>query len=125
MEQSLWTPEDIAVYRRNAQRLREQDQEQERYRRETAWSAARTAAGILRERFHMTRVVVFGSLARGGSFTQWSDVDVAAWGIDPRDTLRAIGVIMDLESGVDVNLVDINTATPALLASIERDGIDI
>ncbi len=97
----------------------------EKARREKAWAAARAAAELLRQEFHASRVVVFGSLSRDGSFTKWSDVDIAAWGIDPKDTLRAIGAVMDMNAGVELNLVDVNTATPALLEAITRDGVDL
>jgi uncharacterized protein len=81
------------------------------------------AARVLKEKFGVTRVVVFGSLARGTGFTRWSDVDIAAWGLALEDTFRAIGVVMDLDTEVPVNLVDVNTASPTLLEVIERDGI--
>lgn len=68
---------------------------------------------------------MFGSLARGRGFTLWSDVDVAAWGIALEDTFRTIGAVMDLETEIDVNLVDFNTCRPSLLSAIEQDGIDL
>ncbi len=73
----------------------------------------------------MSRVVVFGSLTHDYGFTRWSDVDIAAWGILPQDTFRAIGAIMDLDDEIAINLVDVNTAQPTLLATIERDGIAV
>ena len=119
------TPEKIAVYRATAQRRRRQEKKEINQRREKAWQVARQAARLLRERFHVSRVVVFGSLAREEGFTRWSDVDIAAWGIAPEDTFRAIGAVMDLETEIPVNLVDVNTARPSLLAAIEREGIEL
>jgi uncharacterized protein len=117
------TPEQISTYRRHAQQRREQEQPEIERRRERAWEAARLAARILNQEFEATRVVVFGSLARDAGFTRWSDVDIAAWGLALEDTFRAIGVIMDLETEVPVNLVDVNTASPSLLEAIEQEGI--
>lgn len=118
--------DDLAVYRRSAERLREEDRAAELVRREEAWRLARLAAGLLKERFLATRVVAFGSLvAEERSFSRWSDVDVAAWGIAPADTFRAIGAVMDLSSEPMVNLVDVNTCAPSLLAAIERDGVEL
>jgi len=125
MSESVWSQEELAVFRANAALLRAQDWEIEKDRREKAWAAAHAAADLLRRDFHASRVVVFGSLARGGSFTKWSDVDIAAWGLSTKDTLRAIGAVMDMDTGVDVNLVDVDTATPALLESITRDGVEL
>lgn len=117
------TPEQIANYRAHALQRRRREQPELEQRREKAWQAARTAAQLLKEEFDATRVVVFGSVVRGSGFTRWSDVDVAAWGLAPEDTFRAIGAVMDLETDVPVNLVDVDTARPSLLAAIERDGI--
>ena len=119
------SPEQIAAYRQSAERLREQDRAAEMIRREEAWRLARMAADILKERFHAARVVVFGSLVSERSFTAWSDVDIAAWGISPLDTFRAIGAVMDLSSAPLVNLVDITSCTPSLLGVIERDGVEL
>ncbi len=125
MSESVWSQEELAVFRANAAQLRAQDREIEKSRREKAWAVARAAAELLRRDFHASRVVVFGSLTRDGSFTKWSDVDIAAWGLDPKDTLRAIGAVMDMDASIDVNLVDIDTATPALLESITRNGVEL
>jgi predicted nucleotidyltransferase len=119
------TPEKLATYRATAQRRRAQEKAQLDQRREQAWAAARQAAQLLKEEFNANRVVVFGSLARESGFTRWSDVDVAAWGLAPEDTFRAIGAVMDLPTEVPVNLVDVNTCRPALLSAIEQDGLDL
>jgi len=119
------TPEEIAVYRATAQKRRQQEQPELDRRREAAWQAARQAAQVLKEQFKATRVVVFGSVARGVGFTRWSDVDIAAWGLAPEDTFRAIGAVMDLDTEIMVNLVDVKTARPSLLSSIEREGVDL
>jgi len=126
MTQRTWTDEELAVYRATARRRREQDRDAEKARREKAWAAARLAAGILKNRYHASRVVVFGSLAqKGARFTRWSDVDIAAWGLKERDWLRALGTLLDLDVGFQVNMVDVTTCTPELLATIEQDGVEI
>jgi predicted nucleotidyltransferase len=119
------TPEEIATYRAAAGRRREQAQRELARREARAWDLARLAATLLRERFGVTRVMVFGSLVHEGCFTHWSDVDIAAWGIRPEDTFRAIGEIMDLDTHIQVNLVDVNTCSASLLQTIEREGVDL
>ncbi len=79
----------------------------------------------LRRRFGADRVVVFGSLVRPGCFSPWSDVDVAAWGLRPDDTFRAIGMVMDLDPDVPVNLVDVGACKGTVLESIEREGVPL
>jgi predicted nucleotidyltransferase len=119
------TPQKLAVYRATAHRRREQEQAELAQRRQQAWTAARQAADLLKTKFNVSRVVVFGSLARESGFTRWSDVDIAAWGVALQDTFRAIGAIQDMNTEVAVNLVDVNTCRPALLEAIEQEGIEI
>jgi len=119
------TPEEIAEYRRAARARWEREREELARRLERAWEVARAAARLLRERFGATRVVVFGSLVHDGCFTPWSDVDIAAWGICPKDTFRAIGAAMDLDPEIEVSLVDVGACRPSLLAVIEEEGVDL
>ncbi len=119
------TPEEMTEYRRAARLRREQEQRELARRRERAWEVARVAARLLKGRFGATRVAVFGSLVHEGCFTPWSDVDIAAWGIRPEDTFRAIGAVMDLDSEIEVNLVDVEVCRPSLLTVIEKEGVDL
>lgn len=119
------SPEKIAIYHATAKKRLQQERLELTQRRDAAWQLAHQAARLLRERYNVVRVVVFGSLARGHGFTRWSDIDLAAWGIAPEDTFRAMGAVMDLGTNISVNLIDVNTAKPTLLATIERDGIDL
>jgi len=116
---------EMAVYYATARRRQAQEEQETTRRRERAWVLTRQAATLLREQFGATRVVVFGSLAHEETFTPWSDVDIAAWGIRPEDTLRAVGTILDLDAEIEVNLVDVNTARPSLLDTIEREGVEL
>lgn len=119
------THEQITQYRDHAQRRRQREKPLIEQRRKQAWKAARKAAHLLEEEFGATRVVVFGSLARDTGFTAWSDVDIAAWGIALKDTFRAIGAVMDLDTEVPVNLVDVNTAQSSLRQTIGIEGIEL
>lgn len=119
------SPEKIAVYRASALQRQRQEKEANGRRREKAWQIARQAATLLREQFKASRVVVFGSLIRENGFNRWSDVDIAAWGIASEDTFRAIGAVMDLGTEIPVNLVDVNTARPALLTVIEQESVEL
>lgn len=124
-EQVNLTPGKISVYRKTAEQRLVQHSEEIAHRRELAWDGARQAAVHLKEKFHVTRVVVFGSLVHPGCFTRWSDVDTAAWGIAPQDTFLAIGAIQDLGLPVAVNLVDINACRPSLIEIIDQEGVDL
>ena len=90
-----------------------------------AWSLARTAADMLRERFGATRIVVFGSLAHDEWFTRWSDIDLAAWGIPPNAFFRAVAAVTGLSAELKVDLVDPHDCQPALRHAIEREGVAV
>jgi predicted nucleotidyltransferase len=119
------SPIEIAKYRATALSIREQEKADTERLRIKGWQIAREAVRMLRDKFHVSRIVVFGSLVHEGRFTRSSDVDIAAWGIDPEDTFRAIGAVMDLDPDIAINLVDVNTARPSLLKVIEKDGVDL
>ena len=115
----------MAAYREAARQRHSAEKERLCERRQRAWDLARQAARLLEERFNAKRVVLFGSLAHEDRFNLWSDVDIAAWGLRPEDTWRALGVVMDLAPDIEVNLVDIACCRPSLRAVIEREGIDL
>ncbi|MFN0070731.1 MAG: nucleotidyltransferase family protein, partial [Chloroflexota bacterium] len=80
---------------------------------------------ILRERFNAHRVLLFGSLVHSGCFTDASDVDVAAEGLDPGDTLLAMDTLHRLDSAIPVNLVDMGACSTSMRDCIEREGVEM
>ncbi len=119
------TSEQVTAYRVAAWRRHEREQKELMLREERAWMLAHRTAALVREQFDAQRVALFGSLVHEGCFTQWSDVDIAVWGIRAEDTLRAIGAAMDLDGKIEVNLVDAATCSISLLATIEQEGIGL
>jgi predicted nucleotidyltransferase len=119
------SPEQLDQYRRTAARRQKLRVAKIKPRMNSAWKLARKAAKILREQYHAERVAVFGSLLHESRFTEWSDVDIAAWGIAPDQTFRAIGTVMDLDPSFEINLVDVNTCSPSLLKAIEEEVVDL
>jgi predicted nucleotidyltransferase len=94
-------------------------------RRRRAMMAARKAADLLRREFGANGVFVFGSLARRGEFTPWSDVDLAAFGIPPSRFFEAVGAVTGLSSEFKVDLVDIDTCPLSMREAIETEGKSI
>jgi len=92
---------------------------------EQAWEVARLAARLLRERFDATRVVAFGSLAHRAWFTPWSDIDLAAWGIQPDAFYRAVALVTGLSSEFEIDLVPPEDCQPTLRQVIEREGVEL
>ena len=119
------SPDRLAQYRRTAISRQKTRMSKVKSRMKKGWKLARKAAKILREQYHAQRVVVFGSLLHEARFTQWSDVDIAAWGIPPEQTFRAIGAVMDLNSSLEINLVDVNSCSSSLLKAIEQEAVEV
>jgi hypothetical protein len=69
--------------------------------------------------------MVFRSLAHLDCVTAWSEVDITVWGLRPEETFRAIGVAMDVDVEITVNLVDVTARAPALVEVVEREGIPV
>ncbi len=113
---------EMQEYKRTARQRWQAEQTQLARRRERAWELAHQAAEMLRRDFAAARVVVFGSLVQEGQFTEWSDVDLAAWGLDSSNWLKAIGAVQRLSDEIELNLVDVESCSPELLAAIEREG---
>jgi predicted nucleotidyltransferase len=94
-------------------------------RRDNAWRAAQHAAELLKNEFGASRVVVFGSLAYEDGFTPWSDLDLAAWGIEPSQFYRAVAAVTGVSSEIKIDLVDPESCKPRLRETIEREGIEL
>jgi predicted nucleotidyltransferase len=116
------TSADMARYRAAARRRHQAEQQARERREQRAWELARRAAVLLRDEFHADWVAVFGSLIHPGCFTSWSDVDIAARGIAPRDTLRAMECVRDQSDDIPVNLVDLAVCSDSLRRVVEREG---
>jgi predicted nucleotidyltransferase len=119
------TPQQAAAYRTAARHRWQGEQQELKQCQARAWELVRCAADLLKTRFGASRVVVFGSLVRENCFTPWSDVDIAAWGIPPRDIFRAIGALLELDPTIAVNLAPAESCRPALLTAIAQEGVEL
>ncbi len=119
------SPEKLDQYRHTAERRQKERVAKLKPRMEKAWKLARKAAKVLREQYHAKRVAVFGSLLYESRFTEWSDVNIAAWGIPADQTFRAMGTAWDLDPVFQINLVDVNACPPSLLGAIEQEAVDL
>ncbi|RMF27045.1 MAG: nucleotidyltransferase domain-containing protein [Chloroflexi bacterium] len=114
-----------AAYLRTARRRARAERRALAERRRRAWEVAHKAACLLRERYRVERVVLFGSLLHEGRFTLRSDVDLAVWDLPWPDYLHALGEVLDLDPEIEVNLVDATLCHPLLREAIEREGVEL
>jgi len=119
------TAEKMATYRTTARRRWAREQRQLAEYHERAWGVARQAGAMLRERFGAGRVVVFGSLVRQSLFHSRSDVDLAVWGLEDRSYYRAVAQLLALDPAIEVDMVMAEEASAALLASVEKEGVEV
>lgn len=78
---------------------------------------------LLADRYGATRLVLFGSLARG-DVSERSDVDLAVAGLRGEDYFKAQADLVGLFAA-PVDLVEIEHASPSLLARLQLDGVEI
>ncbi len=92
---------------------------------EEAWELAKQAARLLSESFGAKRVVAFGSLAHQDCFHEWSDVDLAAWGIPPERFYRAVAAVTEIDPSIDLDLIDADHCPDGFRTRIEKEGVDL
>lgn len=95
----------------------------ERY--EAAWEVAKKAAIILKNSYDAKKVAIFGSLTNRSSFTDWSDIDIAVWGIPDEKFYAAVGAITSLTTEFKIDLVDISGCRASLRNAVEIEGIEL
>jgi predicted nucleotidyltransferase len=118
-----WTAEEMQIYQKTALQRQQAERQQVAQRRARAWELARQAALRLKTEFGIERVMVFGSLTQADRFAEWSDIDLAVWGLTDQNWLRASVAVSG--GDIEINLVDVQTCKPEVLASIEREGVPL
>lgn len=118
-------PEDLAVYRATARTQVQARRTALAHRRARALDVARRCADALRSDFGVTRVVVFGSLAREALFDERSDIDLAVWGLTGQDYWCAMAMLLHLDPEFDIDLVMIEDAPPRLRQHVDSEGVDL
>lgn len=92
-------------------------------RAESLRNGARAGAKILAERFGATRVILFGSVARGAVHAD-SDIDLAVWGVLPTAQWDA-GLAAEDAAGARVDLVRMESAPEAMRERVRADGVEL
>lgn len=94
-------------------------------RRSQAWELARTAAKLMREKFGAKRVVVFGALFERIRCGHSADIELAAWGIPPRQYLLAADTVASINPELEVDLIDLEICSDWDLEAIEDYGVEL
>ena len=118
------SPEELAEYRR---RLDQQFQNRkvDEALLQRAWQTAHRVAAMLYEDFGATQVAVFGSLTKRKSFSKWSDIDIAVWGIPSDKYFRAVWEAEDISRLFKLDLIDFESCKGLFRERIESQAISI
>ena len=87
-----------------------------------AQEQAQVCAKALVEKYGAEHVYLIGSLARGNGFHPRSDIDLVVTGIAPE---RYFAVLADIaeRASREVDLILLESATPALLKCVDNEGV--
>lgn len=95
----------------------------ERY--ENAWEVAEKAARILKEDYGAKKVIAFGSITKRSSFTHWSDIDLAVWGVPDEIFYAAVGAVTGLTVEFKIDLIDVSGCKDSVRNAVETEGVEI
>ncbi len=113
---------DYTPYLEHARRQAELRRKQSAARPERAWGVARQIADFLRQKYHLTRIVAFGSIVYPEIVGPHSDVDLAVEGIPWPDYLRAWTDVEELMTEFKVDLIDTGIVSKRMHQRIQEEG---
>lgn len=114
----------VALRKRMAEHAKPLSDEQ-RLARQQLLAQIRVAAQMIKARFGAQRVILFGSLAHEAWFYPQSDVDLAVEGLSSRDYWEAWRLAEQVIPDRRVDMVELETARPALRNAIQRNGVEL
>ncbi|MCP4665398.1 MAG: hypothetical protein GY849_03440 [Deltaproteobacteria bacterium] len=120
-----WSAEELAEYHPWDAVERYGKDSELKARKDRALDISRKAAGLLKQKYGATRVVLFGSLAHEAWFTPRSDIDIYTEGIPVKAFFKAEAEVQLIGQGLKVDLIDSKECSPELMAEIEREGIEL
>lgn len=101
-------------------------QQHQQTRVEQAQQAAAACARVLKERYGVRQVHLFGSLAGQGPWHSHSDIDLAVEGLAPERYFRALSELWDLlPEGMELDLITLEDAPPEMVKKVRSSSIDI
>ncbi len=98
---------------------------EERQERKRLLAKVREAVAMLKTRFGVRRVILFGSLAHESWFSPGSDVDLAIEGLSSEDYWQAWRSVEEIIRDRPVDFVEIEDAGESLRRAIERSGVEL
>ncbi|MEZ4727722.1 MAG: hypothetical protein R3E79_11380 [Caldilineaceae bacterium] len=118
-------PEKMRQYRATAQDRQRLAAKRLAERLARAQMVIQQAATLLKERYGIAHVAVFGSVAHPQRFHDRSDIDLAVWGLDEHCYYRAVGELQALSPEFGIDLVRGEDAEDTLRQTIEQESVPL
>lgn len=115
----------ISTCRESALRRQKQRQQDLSCRQQRGWNIAYQATQLLREKFAVTKVALFGSLLHLQTMHHQSDIDLAVWGLSDDRYYQSLAELLDLDPEFSIDLVQVESASPPLQHAILTTGIEL
>jgi predicted nucleotidyltransferase len=93
-------------------------------RQKEGLEVAKKCASFLKEKYGVTKVVLFGSLLNHEKMTPHSDIDLAVWDLPEKDYFKAVGFLLEITDDFSIDLVEIQNVRPYILSAIYQ-GIEL
>lgn len=120
----MLTPEELKAYASGWKRRSQEKQRKRDILRGEAMGRAYLVARLLREKYGVKRVILFGSLAEG-MVRDGSDIDLVAEGLDMDRFIDIYWDASQLAHPFELDLVPLGSATGPLLRRIQKSGVEI
>lgn len=85
---------------------------------------AKKCANFLKNKYGVTKVVLFGSLLNYKNMNHNSDIDLAVWNLSETDYFKAVGFLLEIVDDFSIDLVEIQNAKPYIIDAINQ-GIEL
>ncbi len=117
---------DILKYKIYWKEKAKKEKEKMEHRRKSMISAIKKCASILKEKYNVKKIILFGSLSRERIIDEHSDIDIAVVGLDNKKYFEALNLLYEIvPKGVDIDLITIESIDEEFRKHILKKGIVI
>ncbi len=114
------TKQEIIAEILAARENREQFLLEMKQRQKEGLDVAKKCANFLKEKYGVTKVILFGYLLNYEKMTPHSDIDLAVWGLPEKDYFKAVGFLLEIADNFSIDLVEIQHARSYILSAINQ-----
>jgi len=119
------TAEQKQEYKKAWQKREKRNVNKREARRQKAYASVQEAAAVIKRKYALDKIVLFGSTVCG-NFWEQSDIDLAIQGLtDEQCYLELYGDVWDIVSPFEVDVVLLEKASPKIRERILREGIEL